>query len=495
MVKLLGKIKDTLVNMRLGRKIQFSFLLVIIPLFIVFMVLFVSMYSYSQQYDRNIANATMAGQFSIDFRDEFDNTIYLIIVGNTTFEEAKPYDKIDEARSIISRLSDNTSISDNRQRAKSMLNMLDNLETYVSRIEDNKHRIGDLNTKVKKSFYYDSIDIWENDVQSATILLQYTMLEYTYYETIGLDRVRTEMSESLGNLTFISLMVLVLLIVTAILLSIIIPKSIAKPIYHLNDVTNQVAKGDLTARVKNVHGAEVSKLGESLNSMIEKIQILLHAVETDQAKLRAAELELLQAQINPHFLYNTLDTIIWLAESGKQQQVVDMVGSLSDFFRTSLNHGNGMFTLREEERHVRSYMQIQQVRYQDILEYEIDIPDLLKDALIPKITLQPLVENALYHGIKNRRSKGSISIFAHTEGDDVVISVKDSGIGMTPERLKTVIERMEEKGHAKHEVFGLYNVNERIKLKFGRQYGLSITSVHGKGTCVQVKIPIKLPNR
>ncbi|KAE9628769.1 hypothetical protein GND95_13625 [Defluviitalea raffinosedens] len=228
--------------------------------------------------------------------------------------------------------------------------------------------------------------------------------------------------------------------------------------------------------------------------MIGRIEYLLDAVKTEEKNLREAELELLQAQINPHFLYNTLDTIIWLAESGNPKEVVDMVKALSDFFRTSLNHGNGMFTLKEEERHVKSYLQIQHVRYQDILEYEIDLPDDIKDAIIPKITLQPIVENALYHGIKNRRGKGKISVTGMREGNDVVISIADNGAGMTPEQLNKITTLLNE-GHAggkvqkKMDSYGLYNVNQRIKLKFGNNYGLSISSVYGEGTCVKVRIP------
>ena len=152
-----------------------------------------------------------------------------------------------------------------------------------------------------------------------------------------------------------------------------------------------------------------------------------------------------------------------------------------------------MFTLYEEERHMRSYLKIQQVRYQDILNYEIDIPENLKDVILPKITLQPLIENALYHGIKNRRRPGMITVKAFKEENDVVITVEDNGIGMSEERLNQIYARFE---HPKNSAirplkdsFGLYNVNERIKLKFGDSYGLTITSVYGEGTCIRVKIP------
>lgn len=482
--KIFRRLRKSTENLKLNRKIQLSLLLIIIPLFIMCVLLFLNMYRYNQQYDRIIANTAQAGRFSIDFKKEYDYTIYLLIAGHSSFEEENPYVYIEEARDITYTLKQNTTDPNNRHRTEIILKLLGDLEKHTRRIEENK-KVG--------GHYLDNINIWENDVQSVTALIQSTVLEYTYYETKGMEQLRLYVSESLGRITLISLVVFLILVITALFLSVIIPNSIVKPIHHLNVVTNQVAKGDLSVRANVSNGAEVKQLANSLNIMIEKIDILLKAVKEDERNLREAELELLQSQINPHFLYNTLDTIIWLAESDKQEQVINLVESLSDFFRTSLNHGTGMFTLYEEERHMRSYLKIQQVRYQDILNYEIDIPENLKDVILPKITLQPLIENALYHGIKNRRRPGMITVKAFKEENDVVITVEDNGIGMSEERLNQIYARFE---HPKNSAirplkdsFGLYNVNERIKLKFGDSYGLTITSVYGEGTCIRVKIP------
>ncbi|MBZ4667704.1 MAG: two-component system, sensor histidine kinase YesM [Epulopiscium sp.] len=472
-------------NLKLNRKIQISIMVCIIPLFILFMMMFFNISKMNREYNQIIANASEAGRFSIDFKEEFDYKIYLLIAGHSSFEEEDPYSTINDARAIAYDLIINTNLKENKQRAKTILKLLDNLERYVQRIEQNK---------IEGGHYDDNIIIWEKDIQIVTALIQSTVLEYTYYETKAIDQVRLETLENFRQIILYTLIIFGIVMIIEIALSIIIPNSIVKPIQHLNDVTKQVAKGDLSVRAKVLHGAEVKSLGESLNMMIGRIEYLLDAVKTEEKNLREAELELLQAQINPHFLYNTLDTIIWLAESGNPKEVVDMVKALSDFFRTSLNHGNGMFTLKEEERHVKSYLQIQHVRYQDILEYEIDLPDDIKDAIIPKITLQPIVENALYHGIKNRRGKGKISVTGMREGNDVVISIADNGAGMTPEQLNKITTLLNE-GHAggkvqkKMDSYGLYNVNQRIKLKFGNNYGLSISSVYGEGTCVKVRIP------
>jgi two-component system sensor histidine kinase YesM len=223
--------------------------------------------------------------------------------------------------------------------------------------------------------------------------------------------------------------------------------------------------------------------------MIQRISDLFETVKSEQKSLREAELELLQIQINPHFLYNTLDTIVWLAEAGRQKEVVATVGSLSEFFRSSLNQGKDIITIEEETLHFTCYLKIQQVRYQDILDYEITIPEDLGNSLIPKITLQPLIENALYHGIKNKRGGGRIKVGGRLEESLCILTVEDNGIGMKEERLQEVTREINSKTGNKKDCYGLYNVNERIQLKFGEEYGLRIHSVYGEGTKVEVYLP------
>ena len=173
--------------------------------------------------------------------------------------------------------------------------------------------------------------------------------------------------------------------------------------------------------------------------------------------------------------------------------VVHMVGSLSDFFRTTLNDGKDIVPIRDELKHVNSYLEIQKVRYQDILEYDINVDETVNEYIIPKITLQPLVENALYHGIKNKRGEGKISVVGSiaADGDSFYIKVMDNGIGIKPERLKLINDKIDNVVQDENEVYGLYNVNERIRLTFGREYGITVESEYGVGTAVTVKLPLK----
>ena len=283
----------------------------------------------------------------------------------------------------------------------------------------------------------------------------------------------------------------VLILAAALLISRKIMLRITKPIESLCEATRIAGQGDFAVRAKGGNDDEMAILSTSFNQMVEQIGNLVEGIKVEQLNLKATELKLLQAQINPHFLYNTLDTIIWLAEAGEKEQVVNMVSSLSDFFRTTLSKGQDFITVQEEELHIRSYLQIQQFRYQDILEYEIKIPEELYQYKILKMTLQPLVENALYHGIKNKRRLGHIRISGQIVGDCLAFEVYDDGSGIDPEkliRLKKVLDgEIEEKENPSG--FGLYNVQQRIRLNYGQGYGLQLESEYGEWTRVYVRIP------
>ena len=226
--------------------------------------------------------------------------------------------------------------------------------------------------------------------------------------------------------------------------------------------------------------------------MTEEIGVLVEDIKKKQANLHIAETRLLQAQINPHFLYNTLDTIVWLAEENKKEEVVSMVTALSEFFRTTLSKGRDFITVKEEESHIESYLKIQQFRYQDIMDYEIDIDESMYGFVIPKLTLQPLVENALYHGVKNKRGKGMIRITGRLEGSDMVFKVIDDGKGMTEEELGKLQNSLKkDKSDRQEDGFGLSNVNQRIRHYYGESYGLSFESRENEGTTATIILEAK----
>jgi two-component system sensor histidine kinase YesM len=291
----------------------------------------------------------------------------------------------------------------------------------------------------------------------------------------------------------------ILLIFSAVTFSVIaawsLSRSIYTPIKKLHDVTTTITKNDLQALMTSDNVDEITELGMSFNIMIGKIKELLDSKIKEQENLKKAELRALQAQINPHFLYNTLDTIIWMAESKKTDQVVKIVSALSDFFRISLSKGMDWITIGEEMRLIRSYLTIQKMRYQDILDFKIEVNEEVAENTILKLILQPLVENALYHGIKNKRQGGTISVRARRNGkDEILLEVEDNGIGFAPERLAQLRAGLEDdSGDIRLESgFGIGNVNRRIRLYYGRPYGLSIQSEYTIGTCVTLVIPAKM---
>jgi two-component system sensor histidine kinase YesM len=276
---------------------------------------------------------------------------------------------------------------------------------------------------------------------------------------------------------------------------ILITQRLTRPIQILKNKMKQAASGYLEAKVRPSGNDELAELGISFNTMIEKIKELLEKSIREQEQIQKAELRTLQAQINPHFLYNTLDSIIWMAESGKNDQVIRLVQALSHFFRISLSKGLDWITIKDEMEHIRNYLVIQQIRYRDILDYDIHVEPELYVFPILKMSLQPLVENALYHGIKNKRGKGLIRITVRLEKYHIIlITIEDNGIGIESDALTQLQDGLNNP-HIEYESrnaqngYGLYNVQQRIHLYYGSEYGIQLDSTAGQGTIVNVRIP------
>ena len=279
-------------------------------------------------------------------------------------------------------------------------------------------------------------------------------------------------------------------LILSLLLASVLSAGIAHPVHDLSSLMSSVEKGDLTVRMTDIPSDELGDLGRSFNRMIQRIQNLLEEVKEDQVKLSKAEMRTLQAQINPHFLYNTLDSINWLSQEERNEDIIKMVTALTALFRTGISRGQDLIPLREELKHIESYLTIQKIRYEKKFLYEMDVDDSVLDCRIIKLVLQPLVENAIYHGIKLKNGKGLISIRVRKARDSVLLEVSDNGAGMTEERLKEVhLELQGREPDKEKTVYGLKNVNDRLKIYYGEPYGLIIHSIPGEGTTVTVKIP------
>jgi len=221
--------------------------------------------------------------------------------------------------------------------------------------------------------------------------------------------------------------------------------------------------------------------------MADEIQKLMAENIREQEEKRRNEMKALLSQINPHFLYNTLDSIVWMAEAGKNREVVHMTMALARLLRRSISSDQELFTIRQETDYVKNYLDIQQMRYKDKLDYEMAIDEAILDKPVIRLVLQPLAENAIYHGIKYKGGRGLIRIEAYQEGRDIILKVTDNGKGMTEEQMKSIFQK--HKVNYERNGVGVYNVQTRLKLYYGREYGLCYESCPGVGTAAIVRIP------
>lgn len=289
----------------------------------------------------------------------------------------------------------------------------------------------------------------------------------------------------------IPLIILTLLaLVVAFLISKRIASQTAKPIRELTEHMQEIELGKLGVEIDTQSDTEeIQCLTASFKEMVYKIEGLIEQVEDNQKKLRKSELKVLQSQINPHFLYNSLDTIIWLGEREECEKVVQMTAALARYFRLSLSKGKEVITIYEEVEHVKHYLQIQKIRYASKLAYTIEVSPDIFDEMIVKIVLQPLVENALYHGIKDLEEGGYIRVLGFREGNNIILEVYDNGKGMSHEQIKNILKAPSSTSITKGGV-AIKNVHERIQVYFGQDYGLSYESEYGKWTKVRITIPV-----
>lgn len=280
----------------------------------------------------------------------------------------------------------------------------------------------------------------------------------------------------------------IILLILAIILSYFLSSSLVKPLEELKSNMKEVEKGNMVLLPLNNENDDFYHFKTSYNNMLEKISNLIDTIYKEQSSKRKAELLALQSQINPHFLYNTLDTLKWIALDYDAFEISDIVSSLSSFFRISLSDGNEIITLFDEFEHSKNYLEIQKIRYSDILNYDINLDSSLKDAKTLKIIVQPLIENSLYHGIKNSTRNGIININGFLEDNFVVITVEDNGIGIPVDKLIEIKSNLENNIQSEH--YGLYNINERLKLKYGSLASIIIESTYTEGTLITIKFPV-----
>ncbi|MBF4692496.1 sensor histidine kinase [Fusibacter ferrireducens] len=459
-------------SVTLTQQIQKLLFTVIVPFVVVIIILFYLMMSFNQKYAASLQNANTVTELNYEFKNNIDQDTYQFIIRAKPIEEL-PMEEIDRAKQIIERLEVSTTHGENQWRVEVMLNLIEKLRQAIIDIGNT-------------SGYDARIEMLNGNVHSITTLIQSYMNDYTYSEMKELAAIQKQIINRVSIMIWITIIISAPFLISILLYSWRLSSRLTKPILELCEKASVLGSGNFDVKPIQSYSSEIQTLDHQFNEMANRIDELLACVKADQNALHKAELELLQSQINPHFLYNTFDSVIWLAEAKQNDKVIRMVTSLSSFFRNSLSKGQDFITLEVEIHQVTSYLEIQQIRYFDILEYEIDIPKHLKTTSIPKLTLQPIVENAIYHGIKNKRQKGKIKISASELENDLMIQIQDNGAGMHPERLQALKKGLNQHQHMG---LGLENVCKRLNLYFGPPYGLDFESVYGEGMTVTIRIP------
>ena len=315
--------------------------------------------------------------------------------------------------------------------------------------------------------------------------------DYTQWKTVGVFPLNEIMSQA-GNIRTYAVIIAGVTVLVALVVSFLFTSGIARPVIELRSLMKEAQEGNLSVRFEGRQEDEIGYLGKSFNGMIEEVQKLLSLVYREQQSKREAELKILQEQIKPHFLYNTLDTIQWMAQEHGAQDIVKVVGALTSLFRIGLSRGKEMISVSEELEHVRSYLIIQKARYEDKFDFALQVDEDVMSLRVLKVMLQPLVENAIYHGIKERRGHGSIEVEARRRDGMLVMRVSDNGVGMSPGKLEEIRALLRASPPPAEGLagYGVHNVHERIQLSFGGRYGLRFESAENRGTTVEILHPI-----
>ena len=348
---------------------------------------------------------------------------------------------------------------------------------------DEKENRQELNTALGKT----KESCFRLNYRGEKYLVTRTDMKTTGWTLVSMVPYKSVMAETMAISGVMILAVVITLIVTLLLLNRILT-GVVKPLKKLEKYMVQVNPDNMDQRMEILTDDEIGHLSMKFNQMMDRIRNLKEQVIEEQEDKRKYELQALQAQINPHFLYNTLDSIIWMAETN-DSNIVAMTEALAKLFRISLNKGNEEISLERELEHVKNYLIIQSMRYADKFTYEISAEPGVERCRTIKLILQPIVENCIYHGIKKKRGTGKITIRAYRREQNLIIEVSDDGCGMPEEICRKILSDEIESENISGSGIGVKNVNERIQLRFGKKYGLSYSSEEGVGTTVTYVLP------
>ena len=441
---------------------------------------------YSDRYQSMIRRMDQAAELKPMVETTLAENMFSVAAGRSSFADSGSEKLMNRVKGTLDQLLEETSGSGHLQLTVARRTM-DTLEQYIYKVRDG----------MAEGMPIDAIEGIVDEIRNIGRLAADMVDAFIGQEIVNARETSTRLNRvvlSTAGIEF--LLLLIALFYTRYAMN-RMTGMIRTALSSLENTVRRIAEGDLRDRVSDLGVEELQELAEHINQMAERLETLIEETRRNQEHLANAELRTLQAQINPHFLYNTLDAIVWQAESGKGEEVVRLTRSLSDFFRIALSSGADWIPVSQELKHVSAYLSIQQTRYRDILTYEVDSPEGLEHIYMLKLLLQPLVENALYHGIKEKRGGGRITVRMKPEGALMRFTVTDTGKGMSADQLKEIRRALDagkpslqaalEPGYSG---FGLRNVDMRIRLYYEKKKGLTIRS-GPDGTEVSFVIPIR----
>ena len=325
------------------------------------------------------------------------------------------------------------------------------------------------------------------NLRGKNITLNVRTIGYTGWKLVGVTP-----SAALGidgiKFRFFVLFVADLFLFLLAMINAFISDKISNPIKRLDGSVREIESGNLDVEIVPSGSYEVEHLGKSIKNMLGRIKVLMSDLVAEHNAKRKSEFDTLQSQINPHFLYNTLDIIVWMIENENSDKAVNIVTALAKFFRISLSKGKNIITVKDEVEHVRNYLMIQNMRFKNRFEYSIDVDEKVLSYSSLKLMLQPLVENAIYHGMEFMDGDGEIDVKVFKEDNSLYFTITDNGLGMSEDMVETLLSKdfvPSKKGSG----IGVKNVNERIKLYFGSEYGLKVESEPDEGTKITIHLP------
>lgn len=460
---------------------------------LLFITLIPSIYSvvvsqiHTKRYSQIISNVSTTNRISLIAKDDIPAELWNIICGKKEIADGSQNKLLDNISSGLSLML----LTINNEESRGTLEVANRAYTTLRRNVDM------LISQIKGGSLVTQNEATLDEIRTITSLFSDIMQDFIVTEIEAANQTNQSLRNTSIILTTIQIIITILAIIISINSFITVYAAIQKPISDMEKLSTKVSNGDLTARIDIPHVNELNTLAENLNTMAGQIDLLIQKNIEEQKNFQKAEMKALQAQITPHFLYNTFDTIVWLAEEEHTEEVVRITKAFSDFLRISLSRGHEWITISQELEHIKNYLTIQKIRYADILNYSIDADEALMDVKMIKLVLQPLIENAIYHGIKNKRGRGKLKVSAHFTNDSrtfVCFTVEDNGAGFTEERLGQVRNELRTDAQDSEKlssVYGLYNVNKKLKLYYGENTeGLLIESEAGKGSKISFTIPV-----